>query len=298
MKEIAIIGATASGKSALALEIAARFNANILSLDTLSIYKEIDIVSAKPTKNELASVPHFGIDVVYPNEHFSVERFIHIYKGAKEQSKKEGKNLIVVGGSSFYLKTLLQGISPLPPFNEETKKEVELLMHSLPKAYCYLQERDPDFAQKIAPNDRYRIEKGLLILLQTSLTPSQYFKLNPPQKIASMKIFAIDIAKEELRNRILQRTKIMVKMGLIDEIYYLEKKYTRAIAPMKAIGIKETLDYFDGNITTLKALIDTISIHTAQLAKRQRTFNKTQFPEKISLPLPALKKAIAKELAD
>ena len=298
MKEIAIIGPTASGKSDLALEIAIKYQANILSVDSLSIYKEIDIVSAKPSKEELAIVPHFGIDILYPNEYFSVERFIHIYKEAKEQSKKEQKNLIVVGGSSFYLKTLLQGISPLPTFDEETKKEVTKLLRSLPQAYNYLQKSDPDFAKKIAPTDRYRIEKALLILLQTSLPPSSYFKLHPPQKIASMKIFSIDIERDELKKRITKRTNKMIQMGLIDEIYYLEKKYTRDIFPMKAIGIKETLAYLDGKIGSIEELKETITTHTLQLAKRQRTFNKTQFQQKIQLPLQSLKQAIAKELAD
>ncbi len=298
MKEIAIIGPTASGKSALAIELATKYNAYILSLDSLSIYKEIDIVSAKPTKGELSLVPHFGIDVVYPNEYFSVERFITIYKEAKECAQKKQKNLIVVGGSSFYLKTLLQGISPLPKIEHSIRQKVAQLLQSLPDAYNYLKKADPDFAKKIAPQDRYRIEKGLLILLQTSLKPSDYFQLHPPQKIASMKIFAIDIAKEELKKKIAHRTEQMIKMGLIEEIYYLEKKYTRAIAPMKAIGIKETLEYLDGKISDLKTLQERISTHTTQLAKRQRTFNKTQFPQKIYLPLPPLKNAIAEELAD
>ena len=298
MKEIAIIGPTASGKSDLALEIATKYNANILSLDSLSIYKEIDIVSAKPSKKELALVPHYGIDVIYPNEYFSVERFIHIYKEAKRATEKADKNLIIVGGSSFYLKTLIDGISPLPNIDEETKNEVSKLMDSLPEAYTYLQKIDPSFAKNISPQDRYRIEKGLLISFATGLAPSAYFQQNPPQKIASCKIFAIDIPKELLIERIKKRTKKMIAMGLIDEIYYLEKKYSRSPTPMKAIGIKETLDYLDGKISSIEELESSISTHTAQLAKRQRTFNKTQFPKKVFLPIEDLKKAIIEELAD
>ena len=298
MKEIAIIGPTASGKSALAIEIATRCNANILSLDSLSIYKEIDIVAAKPTKEELALVPHFGVDIIYPNEYFSVERYIQIYSQAKEATKKEGKNLIIVGGSSFYLKTLIDGISPLPTIDEETKSKVAKLMDSLPEAYACLKKIDLSFAKHISPQDRYRIEKGLLIAYATGLPPSAYFRQNPPHKIASCKIFAIDIQKEKLLDRIKKRTKKMIKMGLIDEIYYLEKKYSRAVTPMKAIGIKETLSYLDGKISSIEELKSSISTHTAQLAKRQRTFNKTQFTDKVFLPIEKLKKAIIEELAD
>ena len=97
MKEIALLGATASGKSALAIEIAKEVNANILSLDSLSIYKEVDIVSAKPSLNQREGVKHFGIDILYLNEYFSVSTFFELYKDAKKNSIKEGKNLIIVG---------------------------------------------------------------------------------------------------------------------------------------------------------------------------------------------------------
>ena len=298
MKEIAIIGPTASGKSNLALEIATKHNANILSLDSLSIYKEIDIVSAKPSKKELALVPHYGIDVIYPDEHFSVERFIHIYKEAKRATEKAGKNLIIVGGSSFYLKALIDGISPLPKIDKEISRRVKKLMHSLQDAYNYLKDKDPLLAQRISPQDKYRIEKALLIIFATNLPPTKYFHMHPPQKITSCKIFAIEIAKEDLIERIKRRTKKMIDLGLIDEICYLEKKYTRSPAPMKAIGIKETLDYLDGKIASIDELASMISKHTAQLAKRQRTFNKTQFPNKVLLPIKELKDVITQELAD
>ncbi|HFB53666.1 MAG TPA: tRNA (adenosine(37)-N6)-dimethylallyltransferase MiaA, partial [Sulfurimonas autotrophica] len=109
MKQLAIIGPTASGKSDLAIKIAKQMNAYILSIDSLSIYKEIDIVSAKPSREELEEVEHFGINEIYPNEHFSVEIFIKLYEDVVQRCKKEEKNLIIVGGTSFYLKSLLDG---------------------------------------------------------------------------------------------------------------------------------------------------------------------------------------------
>ncbi len=118
MKELALIGPTASGKSDLALRLALEHNAYILSLDSLSIYKEINIASAKPSKEELSQVDHFGIDLIYPDEAFSVGIFARLYKEIKLRCEKEEKNLIIVGGSSFYLRTLIQGLSVIPDYTD------------------------------------------------------------------------------------------------------------------------------------------------------------------------------------
>lgn len=298
MKEIAIIGPTASGKSALALELAIQYDAYILSIDSLSIYKEIDIVSAKPSIGELQAVHHFGIDEIYPNEYFSVEKFLELYKTAKNIAKKRKKNLILVGGTSFYLKRLLEGLSPMPNFSQQTLIEVKKITENLRKAYHLLTEIDPDYAKKITHNDIYRIQKGLLLYFETNMPPTQYFLTYPPQKITDIPIYEIVVQRDILRQNIKQRTRNMLQNGLIDEIAYLEKKYTRAINPMKAIGIKETLEYLDGTIKSKEELIERIATHTAQLAKRQQTFNKTQFLNKTALPLLPLQKAIEQELAD
>jgi len=113
-KEIAIIAPTASGKTALSISLAHKLNAIILSLDSLAIYKHIDIASAKPTLKERDNIKHFGIDIIYPNQSFDVIEYIKIYKQAKLYAQKHNKNLIIVGGSGFYLKTLLQGIVVFP----------------------------------------------------------------------------------------------------------------------------------------------------------------------------------------
>ena len=112
MKELAIIGTTASGKTALALKLASEFNGVILSLDSLCVYKFIDIASAKPSADELASVPHFGVNLLMPDEHFDVGMFFDVYKTAREFAQKNGKNLFITGGSGFYLKALLSGLTP------------------------------------------------------------------------------------------------------------------------------------------------------------------------------------------
>ena len=275
MKEIAIIGTTASGKTALSLELASKTNSMILSLDSLCVYKEIDIVSAKPTKEERGNIIHFGIDEVYPNEEFDVVKFIELYNKAKEYASNHNNNLIIVGGTGFYLKALIDGLSK--GIDLKVKLDISPL-----EAYDFLYSLDKDYMQKIEKNDRYRIEKAYAIYKQSGLIPSEFFEKNPKTPFAKdLKIFEILWDKEELRKRIALRTNQMVKSGLIDEIIYLEKKYTRAPNCMSSIGVVETLEYLDGKLSK-QELEDKISLNTSKLAKRQNTFNKSQFTEKTS----------------
>ena len=287
MKELAIIGTTASGKTALSLEIANKTNSIILSLDSLCVYKEIDIASAKPTKIERGDIVHFGIDEVFPNEKFDVIEFLNLYKNAKEYAEKNMKNLIIVGGTGFYLKALVDGIS-------DGLKENTNLDMNLNDAYNLLYSLDKDYMQKIEPNDKYRVEKAYSIYKQSGLTPSQYFLKNPKIALSpNLPIFEILWEKDELINRISLRTKQMIKSGLIDETIYLEKKYTRAPNCMSSIGIIETLEYLDGKIDK-KSLEDKIIQNTLKLAKRQNTFNKGQFTKRVSNIIPSLNSEIIK----
>lgn len=277
-QQLAIIGSTASGKTSLAIRVAHKMNAHILSLDSLSIYKEIDIVSAKPSMEERDGIKHFGIDVLYPNEGFDVTTFIKLYHEVYSLCLQEEKNLVIVGGTSFYLKMLLEGISELPSISDTTKKETEAHLQDLQKTYTWLDSLDHDYMSNIASTDSYRIEKSLNIYLETTLTPTAYFQQYPP--IATIKeplpIYQIIWDREPLRKRIALRTELMVNDGLIDEICMLEKRYTRTPNCMKSIGIKETLAYLDG-VYDKKMLVEKITTNTARLAKRQNTFNNSQF---------------------
>jgi len=270
MKEIAIIGSTASGKTGLSLEIAQKTNSIILSLDSLSVYKEIDIASAKPLKKERGDIIHFGIDEVYPNVEYDVMQFIDCYKKAKNYALQNNKNLIIVGGTGFYLKALIEGLST--GVNSKVK-----LDGNVGEVYDLLYSKDEDYMSKIKRNDKYRVEKAYAIYKETNLTPSEYFIQNPKTPIAKdLKLFEILWEKEDLRKRINQRTKMMIDEGIIDEVIYLEKKYTRKPNAMSSIGIIETLEFLDGKLNK-KQLEEKIALNTSKLAKRQNTFNKGQF---------------------
>ncbi|MDQ7086159.1 MAG: isopentenyl transferase family protein [Sulfurovum sp.] len=188
IKQLAIIGATASGKTSLAIALAHKMNAYILSLDSLSVYHSIDIASAKPSLEEREGIVHFGIDTLYPHENFDVTHFITLYHQVYAQCIKEQKNLILVGGTSFYLKMLIEGISPVPSISAKTQKSVETYMRDIPKTYAWLLGLDAPYMSAIASQDAYRIEKALQIYLETSLTPTAYFVKYPPQATISQAI--------------------------------------------------------------------------------------------------------------
>ena len=291
-KQLAIIGATASGKSDLAIKLANRYDAYILSMDSLAIYRGTDIVSAKPTKQQLESVVHFGIDMLNIDEPFSAEEFIRLYKQVRNICLSKGRSLIIAGGTSFYLKRLLAGLSPTPPLSKELLEEVASMLEDLQGAYWLLYRIDREYMQRIAPKDRYRIEKALAIYLASGLPPSKWFALHPPKPIIKqLPIYEIATKRSVLRERIAKRTTKMLQAGLVEEVDALVKKYGKTPKAMKSIGIVETLEYLEGKID-LTTLQEQITTHTAQLAKRQQTFNKGQFANRIALELESLQKRL------
>ncbi len=298
MKTIAILGPTASGKTALSIDLALEYNAVILSLDSLSIYTHIDIASAKPSLAERHGIVHFGIDVLLPNAHFDVTMFFELYSQAKAYALSHKKNLIIVGGTGFYLKAMMEGLSLRPELSLHVKTVIAQKLLDLEASYALICEHDPLYAQKIASNDRYRIEKWLEIFIATQQMPSDYLRhAKQPALLKDIALFEIETPKDSLIHRVQKRTRLMFEQGLIEEVFNLEKNYSRTPQCMKAIGIKEVLDYFDG-MYTLKELEGKIATHTLQLAKRQRTFNASQFPPHIKAPLEMIKPLIEKVLKE
>jgi tRNA dimethylallyltransferase len=154
-KEIAIIAPTASGKTDLSINLAHKMDAIVLSLDSLAVYKEIDIASAKPTLQERDGIVHFGIDCVSPNENFDVITFINEYEKAKKYALSNGKNLIIVGGTSFYLKAMIDGLSPAPNISAKTKQIVQEKLLNLSDTYNELFLKDKRYMEKILISIKY-----------------------------------------------------------------------------------------------------------------------------------------------
>ena len=287
--EFALIGTTASGKSDLALKIAKEFNGVILSLDSLSVYKEINIASAKPTALELESVKHFGINLIFPNEYFSVGEFIKEYERAKSYAQNLQIPLIITGGSGFYLKAMMSGLAPKIG---DIKCDL-----NLEQIYELILKIDPEFGSKFSKNDKFRLEKWYSIYATTGEIPSKFLRENTAEPIISnLQIFEILWDREVLRDRIKIRTEKMLENGLIDEAKYLFDKYGFETKSLNSIGLKECGEFLRGELGK-NDLYEQICTHTAQLAKRQRTFNKSQFLEnKISQDLANLENSIKEYL--
>ncbi|WP_390176911.1 tRNA (adenosine(37)-N6)-dimethylallyltransferase MiaA [Helicobacter pylori] len=272
---MALLGPSGSGKSALSIELAQELGAEIFSLDSLSIYKDINIASAKPSPKERKNIKHYALDCLNIDEKNNAQLFKALLEDAMRVSSKEV--LLIVGGSSFYLKSILEGLSRMPKISGEEVVKIEREINSLADPYAFLKSIDPTIAFKIHPNDTYRIHKALEIFYSTHTPPSEYFKANPKKPFEhAISVFALSIEKNALHNNIKQRTKNMLHSGLIEEIKALYAKYPKDSQPFKAIGVKESILFLEKRLT-LKELEETIISNTIKLAKRQNTFNKTQF---------------------
>ncbi|TKX31855.1 tRNA (adenosine(37)-N6)-dimethylallyltransferase MiaA [Campylobacter aviculae] len=262
--EIALIGTTASGKTHIANSLAKRFNIVILSLDSLCVYKEINIASAKPSQEELKNFHYFGIDLISVDEHFNVELFIKEYQKAKEFALANNLPLVITGGTGFYLKTMIDGLS-------QKIKEIETDLNN-DEIYSLMCKIDPSF--KVEKNDTYRLKKWLSIYESTKEIPSVFLKKTHKEGILkNIEIYEIVWERNLLRDRIKMRTKKMLEEGLIGEAKELFSKFNHKLKALNSIGLKECKEYLDGKIS-LDELENLITTHTAQLAKRQRTFNR------------------------
>ncbi|CRF41497.1 tRNA (adenosine(37)-N6)-dimethylallyltransferase MiaA [Helicobacter ailurogastricus] len=271
MSLIAIIGPSGSGKSTLGLELALALNAPIVSLDSLSVYQELDIASAKPSPKELEIVKHYGVNVLKIPQKNNAQ----VFKTELERAMLEHETLLIVGGSGFYLKALIDGLSPKPSITQAQEQEILEKIRALKDPHAFLAQIDPTYATSAI--DPYRTTQGLKLYFATNTPPSLYFQEHPKEPFKHpIRVFVLALDKATLHAQIAQRTKDMLKQGMVQEIHALAQKYGAHCQPFKAIGPKECLQYLNQEIgpTELENLITT---HTCQLAKRQMTFNKAQF---------------------
>ncbi|MCW1359794.1 tRNA (adenosine(37)-N6)-dimethylallyltransferase MiaA [Campylobacter sp. US33a] len=262
--EFALIGTTACGKTELANKLAYHFNACILSLDSLCVYKQINIASAKTDAKTLEELCYFGVNLLNVDEHFNIAMFFEEYKKAKSHAQENHRPLIITGGTSFYLKALMDGLSENINASQSPLNNDEI--------YGLLKQIDPK--AKIEKNDTYRLKKWLGIYEKTGQIPSEFLAQTKQEAlIKNLDIFEITWEKADLEKRIIQRTHSMLENGLIDEAKELFEKYDENLKALNSIGLKECKEFLQNKLTK-EELCEQIIIHTRQLAKRQRTFNK------------------------
>lgn len=263
---IVICGATATGKSGLALKLAQHLDTVILSADSRQVYREFDIGTAKPTAEQQALIPHYFIDICNPTEHFTVAEY-------QEQAQKLMTSFppcpaLLVGGTGLYLKAITRGLKiPRVPPHPELRSRLQSL--GQPHLYRLLQYLDPQAATKIHVNDQVRTLRALEVFYVTGIPISEQQGENPPSYPILQ--IGLDCSPQALTARIEARTEKMIARGLVEEVKGLIEKYGDALPLLNTLGYQEIKDYLAGN-TSLATAQELIVLHTRQFAKRQRTW--------------------------
>lgn len=274
-KVIVIVGPTASGKSALGFELAKRINGEIISCDSMQIYKEMNIGTAKPTIEEQKQVNHYLVDFVLPNTRYSVSDFKKDAEKAIEEVLKKGKVPIIVGGTGLYINSLLYNINYVDEeYDEEYRNALEKRaeVEGLDKLYEEAMRIDKEATEKISRNDKKRILRILEIYNKTGLTKTEQDKLSTQVETKyNYLVFGINMEREILYERINKRVDIMLKEGLVKEVEDIYKKYNEFPTAMQAIGYKEVVSYLKGEISE-QEMIEKIKMETRRYAKRQMTW--------------------------
>ena len=271
---IVIAGPTASGKTALSIEFAKKTNGEIVSADSMQIYKEMNIGTAKPTIEEMQGIKHYLLDFVEPNERYSVAEYKKDAKNAIRKILEKGKMPIVVGGTGLYIDSLIYEIDyPEIQIDLKYRKELEEIAEKegLQKLYEKAKQIDSKAIEKISPNDKKRILRILEIYHETGKTKTELEKNSKSKPEFDYKVFAINMDREILYDRINKRVDIMISNGLIEEVEQIYNKYNEFPTSMQALGYKEVVEYLQGK-TTKEEMIEKIKQESRRYAKRQLTW--------------------------
>lgn len=273
---IVLTGPTASGKSTIAIALAQLIDGEILSLDSIAVYRGMDIGSAKPTTEDRRIVPHHLIDLIEPSHDFSVACYLSAAHETVAQIRQRGRRAIFVGGTPMFLKGVLRGFDPGPPADWDFRNAVEsdLKKHGLAALRQRLHQVDPLAAHRIDPNDARRMIRALEVSYQTGSPIShRQIQFDHYQDASNCNVFALSWQRAELHERINQRVRQMFDDGLVAEVHQLLQTYgTLSRTASKAVGYREIIEWISQDGTETNTLIDEVSAHTRQLARRQETW--------------------------
>ncbi|MEI6614807.1 MAG: tRNA (adenosine(37)-N6)-dimethylallyltransferase MiaA [Chrysiogenales bacterium] len=267
---IHVLGATGVGKSRAACAIAKKFNAEIISADSVQVYQGFDIGTAKIDLQGRREIPHHLIDIISDCSQFNASKFLELSFAAAEQISARGKIPLVCGGTALYLRVMLQGIFAENK-NAATRVQLEekAVLHGWPALWCELQAIDPVYARKISPNDRVRLLRALEIHQHCGLSPSEAFKHSrSPFAAYNFIRVGLETDRKKLYQQINRRAELMLEKGLLAEVKELLKRYPPSCPPFKALGYKEIAAHLRGEID-LPAALELIQRHSRQFAKRQ-----------------------------
>lgn len=294
-----VLGPTASGKTALGIEIAKVIPAEVISIDSALVYRQMDVGSAKPTKEEMAGVPHHLIDVRDPFESYSAADFVRDCTRLIKEIQARGKLPLIVGGTMLYAKALKEGLNQMPTSDLDVRREVEAEAAEIgwPGMHAKLAEVDPVTAARLMPNDSQRISRALEVFRQTG-KPISWYQAQE-QKGSDFKFLTLGLLpgdRKVLHDRIAKRFDLMLEQGFLDEVKCLMAmpQFNRDWPSMRAVGYRQAIDYLLGEIDHDRFMIAGVAA-TRQLAKRQMTWMRSM--DDIHLMDPLTENVVEKALA-
>lgn len=273
-KTLVILGPTAVGKSALAVKLAQELNGEIISSDSMQVYRGMDIGTAKPSKEEQQGIPHHLIDIKDPDEAWTVSDFVEQSERLEAEIKQRGKRPLIVGGTGLYLWTLINGFSfPIAPADKETRNRLEAVPSS--ELYARLTQVDPEAAEKIHANDKKRLIRALEVFEQTGKRISDLQKRRRKEsgnRTGDYLLIGLNTERQKLYERIDQRVDQMLAKGLVDEVKgLLSKGFSKDLASFQALGYKEVVEFLEGGWSE-KKMVEELKKRTRNFARRQLTW--------------------------
>jgi tRNA dimethylallyltransferase len=280
---VALVGPTASGKTALSIEVAARLEAEIISMDSRQVYRGMDVGTAKPTPEEQAGIPHFGLNVVSPDVRFNAGQFSRLARHWIHEIRNRGRLPLLVGGTGFFLRALTNPIFREPDLDPERRRRLQRLLETRPdeELHRWLEALDPESAARLKEwGGRQRRLRALELPLLTGRSLSWWHRHSPSEEPPLDPIvFVLDVPRAELNQRIDERVDRMVHGGLLDEVRSLfEQGFDERSPGMRAHGYQEVVPYLRGE-RTLDEALDEVRRATRAYARRQLTWFRNQLPE-------------------
>ncbi len=273
-KLVVLIGPTAVGKTKLSIELAKKLNAEIISGDSMQIYKGMDIGTAKITSEEMEGIPHHLIDIKEPHESFSVAEFQEVVRKLITEIHKRGKLPMIVGGTGLYIQSVIFDYQFTDDASDPKYREIleqQVAEEGVDTLYQELQQIDPDSAKRIHPNNVRRVIRALEIFKTTGKTMTEYMDDQKQELVYDLALVGLMMDRELLYERINKRVDLMIESGLLHEVARFYSQGLRDCQSIQAIGYKELYEFLDGTIS-LEEAISKLKQNTRRYAKRQLTW--------------------------
>lgn len=284
LKAVALAGATGTGKSALALQIAEETGTSIISCDSMQVYRGLDIGTAKPSSKERALVRHFMIDMIDVSEVCSAAHWAEEAATVIAQENEAGRVPLVVGGTGMYLRALLEGFADIPEEKEGVRARFEWIQkeHGTPYLHGLLQKVDSATAGRLEQGDTQRIMRALCVYESSGVPLSQWQQQASSAPEVDCPLFVLDVPRELLRERIAKRFSQMMDAGWLDETRWLLSQNLADTHPaMRAVGYRQLIEHLQGECSLEEAVQNGITA-TRRFAKRQNTWFRNQTPDAVT----------------